>query len=59
VEKITMDKIQITAIDIGGHKNVRKTWRNYFPTIDAIIYMIDAADPKRFQESKAELDYIL
>jgi len=54
-----MDKIQITAIDIGGHKNVRKTWRNYFPTIDAIIYMIDAADPKRFQESKAELDYIL
>ncbi len=31
VEQLTLGQIQITAIDIGGHKNVRKTWRNYFP----------------------------
>ena len=54
-----MGKIKFTAIDIGGHKNVRKTWRNYFPSIDAIIYMIDAANPERFEESKNELDYIM
>ena len=59
VEQLTLGQVQITAIDIGGHKNVRKTWRNYFPTINAIIYMIDAADLDRFQESKKELDYIL
>ena len=54
-----MGGINITAIDIGGHKNVRKTWRNYFPTIDAIIYMIDAACAERFEESKKELDYLM
>jgi len=48
VEQLTLGQVQITAIDIGGHKNVRKTWRNYFPTINAIIYMIDAADLDRF-----------
>ena len=59
VEQLSLGKINIRAIDIGGHKNVRKTWRNYFPTIDAIVYMIDAAKPERFKESKEELDYIL
>jgi GTP-binding protein SAR1 len=48
VEQLTLGKVKITAIDIGGHKNVRKTWRNYFPTIDAIIYMIDSAHVERF-----------
>ena len=43
-----MGNINITAIDIGGHKNVRKTWRNYLPTINAVIYMVDAANPDRF-----------
>ena len=59
VEQLTLGQINITAIDIGGHKNVRKTWRNYFPTIDAIIYMIDAAHEERFKESKEEFDFIL
>ncbi len=59
VEQLTLGQIQITAIDIGGHKNVRKTWRNYFPQINAIIYMVDAANEERFEESKQEFDYIL
>ena len=59
VEQLSLGKINIRAIDIGGHKNVRKTWRNYFPNLDAIVYMIDAANPKRFKESKEELNYIL
>jgi len=59
VEQLSLGKINIRAIDIGGHKNVRKTWRNYFPNLDAIVYMIDAANPTRFKESKEELDYIL
>ena len=37
VEKLTLGNINITAIDIGGHPNVRKTWTNYMPTIDAIV----------------------
>ena len=52
VEQLTIGQVQITAIDIGGHKIARKTWRNYFPTINGIIYMIDAANIDRFKEAK-------
>jgi len=38
---------------------VRKTWKNYFPQVDGIIYMVDSADPERFNESKKEFEAIL
>ena len=44
----------MSAFDIGGHEAMRKMWREYFPKIDAIVYLIDAADPDRFEESKSE-----
>jgi len=37
----------------------RKAWKNYFPSVDGVIYLVDSADPKRFEESKVELDNIL
>lgn len=46
----------MNAFDLGGHKAMRKIWREYFPTIDAIVYLVDAADPTRFEESKKEFD---
>ena len=49
----------MSAFDIGGHEAMRKMWREYFPKIDAIVYLIDAADPERFEESKREFQKIL
>ena len=54
-----MGKVKINAFDLGGHKAMRKMWRDYFPKIDAIVYVVDAANPDRFKESKTEFDYIV
>jgi GTP-binding protein SAR1 len=58
-EEIEIGKMKVHSVDLGGHKTVRKVWRDYFPKIDAIIYLIDAANPARFEESRIEFQGII
>ena len=54
-----LGKVRFKAWDLGGHEAARKTWRNYVSDVNGIIYLVDASNHKRFEESRNELQGVL
>ncbi|VEU22530.1 DEKNAAC103715 [Brettanomyces naardenensis] len=55
VETIRYRNLVMNTWDVGGQERIRALWRHYFSGTDALIYVIDSADTKRFDDAKKEL----
>ncbi|CAH1259256.1 ARL3 [Branchiostoma lanceolatum] len=59
IKSVQSSGFRLNVWDIGGQRKIRPYWKNYFENIDILVYVIDSADRKRFEETGEELAELL
>merc|ERR1711976_854460 len=55
MKKVSRGNVTIKLWDIGGQPRFRSMWERYCRGVNAIVYVVDAADPKKFDTARKEL----
>lgn len=59
MRKITKGNVTIKLWDIGGQPRFRSMWERYCRGVNAIVFMVDAADEEKLEASRNELGQLL
>lgn len=59
IKSIDCEGFKLNMWDIGGQKAIRAYWPNYFDEVDCLVYVVDAADKRRMEETAGELESLL
>jgi len=58
-EELMIHNIRFRTCDLGGHETARRIWKDYYSSVNGLIFIVDAADRTRFEEACEELRYLL
>lgn len=59
MRKISKGRVTLKVWDIGGQPRFRSMWERYCRGVNAIVYVVDAADAARLETAKNELHVLL
>jgi len=59
MKKITKGNVTIKLWDIGGQPRFRSMWERYCRGVNAILFVVDAADVEKFEEAASQLHELL
>jgi ADP-ribosylation factor related protein 1 len=55
VAKIVISSSIVHFWDLGGQKDLRRLWKQYYPQCHGIFFVMDSAEPGRLEEVQATL----
>ncbi|CAO0794904.1 unnamed protein product [Mucor circinelloides] len=59
MRKVTKGNVTMKLWDIGGQPRFRSMWERYCRGVNAIVFVVDAADHKKLEAAKVELKGLL
>ncbi|GMH09001.1 hypothetical protein Nepgr_010841 [Nepenthes gracilis] len=59
IGRIEVGNAKLVFWDLGGQPGLRSIWEKYYEEAHAVIYVVDANCPSRFEDSKSVLEKVL
>ena len=59
IGRMKVNRQQLVFWDLGGASNLRSLWEKYYSDAHALLYIVDASDPLRMDESRDVLRQLL
>lgn len=59
MRRVQKGGVTLKIWDLGGQARFRTMWERYCRGVSAVVFVVDAADPERFETAKVELHDIL
>ncbi|VFQ98368.1 unnamed protein product [Cuscuta campestris] len=59
IGRVEVSNSKLVFWDLGGQPGLRSIWEKYYEEANAVLFVVDAACPSRFEDAKSALEKVL